>query len=525
MSAQAPLDGLLVIDLSRALAGPHAAMLLGDLGARVIKVESPIGGDEARSWGPPFVGVDSAESTYFLSCNRNKESVTADLKSEAGHRLLIDLVKRADVLIENFRPGVLDRLGFPVDRLQELNPRLVLLSITGFGHDGPSAQRPGYDQILQGEAGLMSLTGPSPDEPQRVGVPIGDVVAGIYGAYGVLAAIQARQRTGVGDVVRTSLLAAIVGIHAFQGTRYTVAGEVGRASGNQHPTIAPYGLFRCRGGTIQLAVANDRLWARLCDALQLTFDDSRFATNALRVTYSAELCAIIEQALAVEGPAHWLEVLSERGIPCGEVKTLDQVYEDAQVLSQGLVIPVEHATLGQIRIPGPAVRFERHGRESHSAPPTLGAQNESIRTWLADGSEESTKPTHGDPPMPPTSAAPPRRWPRSVYGAGIEPDPRFTLANERTFLAWMRTVIAILAASAAIGTLPLGLPDEPRRAMSLVLAAGGLVSTINAWRSWARTERALRLGDPLPSTSAQAFLVAVLAAVAVLFAVTGLPHG
>ncbi|MGH9073840.1 MAG: CaiB/BaiF CoA transferase family protein, partial [Acidimicrobiales bacterium] len=260
-AATGPLEGILVVDLSRALAGPHAAMLLGDLGARVIKVEAPGGGDDTRGWGPPFVGPEGRpESTYFLSCNRNKESVVLDLKSNGGRRALAGLVRRGDVLVENFRTGVLDRLGFPVTRLQELNPRLVVLSITGFGHDGPEARRPGYDQIAQGEAGLMSLTGPGPDDPQRVGVPIADLLAGIQGAFGVAAALRQRELTGRGSVVRTSLLAAVVGVHAFQGTAFTVAGQVPRAGGNHHPAIAPYGAFRCQGGLVQLAVGSQAQW-------------------------------------------------------------------------------------------------------------------------------------------------------------------------------------------------------------------------------------------------------------------------
>ncbi|RYU10847.1 CaiB/BaiF CoA transferase family protein, partial [Nocardioides iriomotensis] len=239
------LNDIVVVDLTRALAGPHAAMMLADLGARVIKVESPGGGDESRSWGPPFVGPDDEPvSTYFMSCNRNKESVTADLKSEEGKDFLTRLVARADVLMENFRPGVLDRLGFPVERLHEINPGLVILSITGFGHDGPEGGRAGYDQIAQGEAGLMSITGPGPDDPTRVGVPIADLLSGMYGAYGVVAALHERTRTGRGRVVRSSLLASIVGVHAFQGTRWTVAHEVPHAIGNHHPSIAPYGLFQ-----------------------------------------------------------------------------------------------------------------------------------------------------------------------------------------------------------------------------------------------------------------------------------------
>src|SRR5947209_10282575 len=238
-----PLDGVLVVDLTRALAGPHAAMMLGDLGARVIKVESPGSGDDTRGWGPPFVQPDSGdrESTYFLSTNRNKESIALDLKADADRAVLTAMLRRADVLLENFRPGTLAKLGFGTDVLAELNPRLVTLAISGFGHDGPEGGRAGYDQIAQGEAGLMSMTGSGPDDPQKVGVPISDLLAGMYGAYGVLAALLERDRTGVGTVVRTSLLAATVGVHGFQSTRWTIAGDVGRAQGNHHTSIAPYG--------------------------------------------------------------------------------------------------------------------------------------------------------------------------------------------------------------------------------------------------------------------------------------------
>src|SRR3954469_868604 len=240
-----PLDGVLVVDLTRALAGPHAAMMLGDLGARVIKVESPGSGDDTRGWGPPFVQPDSGEreSTYFLSTNRNKESITLDLKDDADKAVLTQLLRRADVLLENFRPGTLARLCFGTDGAAELNPRLVTLAISGFGHDGPEGGRSGYDQIAQGEGGLMSLTGDPDGEPTKVGVPIADLLAGMYGAYGVLAALHERAATGRGQVVRTSLLSSIVGVHAYQGTRWTIAGEVPRAIGNHHPSIAPYGLF------------------------------------------------------------------------------------------------------------------------------------------------------------------------------------------------------------------------------------------------------------------------------------------
>ena len=319
------LSDLVVIDLTRALAGPHAGMMLGDLGARVIKVESPGTGDDSRSWGPPFVGPEDAlESTYFLSCNRNKESVTADLKSDDGKDLLTRLVAHADVLMENFRPGVLDRLGFSVERLHEINPRLIVLSITGFGHDGPEGGRAGYDQIAQGEAGLMSLTGPSPDEPTKVGVPIGDLLAGMYGAYGILAALHERNSTGRGRVVRTSLLAAVVGVHAFQGTRWTVAGEVPRGMGNHHPAIAPYGLFHTADVPIQIACGSDSQWRVLANVLDL--DQARYASNRERVALRDELVPAMERALAADTSESWLTRLSEIGIPAGKVRTLDDTY-------------------------------------------------------------------------------------------------------------------------------------------------------------------------------------------------------
>jgi formyl-CoA transferase len=378
-----PLSDLLVVDLSRALAGPHAAMMLGDLGARVIKVESPDRGDDTRSWGPPFMpGSDGdAHSTYFLSCNRNKESIALDLKSDDGRDTLAALIERADVLIENFRPGVLDRLGFPAARLHADNPRLVVLSISGFGHDGPEGARAGYDQIAQGEAGLMSLTGPSAAEPTRVGVPIGDLLAGIYGAYGVLAALHERASTGLGRVVRTSLMAAIVGVHGFQGTRYTVAGEVPRATGGHHPSICPYGLFHAADGPVQIAVGSDVLWRSFAAAFGL--DRPQWTTNPQRVADRSEVNSVIDAAFATYRAADLLARLDEIGVPAGKVRDLAEVYEWEQTRSQGLLIEVEHAALGRITLPGPPLRFDGLPDLVHHAPPTLDQHGPAIRAWLA----------------------------------------------------------------------------------------------------------------------------------------------
>ena len=388
-----PLDGVLVVDLTRALAGPHAGMMLGDLGARVIKVETPGSGDDSRGWGPPFVDTPDGgrESTYFFSANRNKESVTLDLKDDGDKALLTELVRRADVLLENFRPGTLARLGFGTDVLTELNPRLVTLAISGFGHDGPEGGRAGYDQIAQGEGGLMSLTGAGPEDPQKVGVPISDLLAGMYGAYGVVAALLERERTGRGQVVRTSLLAAVIGVHAYQGTAYTVAGQVNRAQGNHHPSIAPYGLFHCAGGgSVQLSCGSEGLWRRLCTEFGLDPDAPGLATNGERVARRQEVIELLEGVFADIPAEELLARLSAAGVPAGKVRTLDDVYGWDQLESQGLKISVEHATAGSLTLPGPPLRFFAPGpdgesettRRDHAAPPVLGSSNEAIRAWL-----------------------------------------------------------------------------------------------------------------------------------------------
>lgn len=383
------MSGHLVVDLSRALAGPHAAMMLADLGARVIKVENPGTGDDTRGWGPPFVGPeDDLQSTYFMSCNRNKESISLDLKGSDGQAVLRGLLERADVVIENFRPGVMDRLGFSTAVMHDLNPRLVILSITGFGHDGPESQRSGYDQILQGEAGLMSLTGSGPDDPQRVGVPIADLLSGMNGAFGVLAALVERGKTGRGQVVRTSLLASLIGVHAFQGTRATVAGEVPQAQGNHHPSIAPYGLFSCRNGNVQISVGSEKLWASFAAAFGLDTAAPGFASNADRVRNRTGVIAAVEHAFADYDAAGLLQKLNEAGIPAGKVRSLDEVYAWEQVASQGLVVDVDHPLLGNISLPGPPLRFFAPGDAAettpteHAAPPLLDADGQDIRRWL-----------------------------------------------------------------------------------------------------------------------------------------------
>ncbi|WP_344006752.1 CoA transferase [Nocardioides lentus] len=384
-----PLSDVVVVDLSRALAGPHATQMLGDLGARVVKVETPGTGDDSRGWGPPFVGDEAHVATYFLSANRNKESIALDLKDDADREVLLGLVDGADVLVENFRTGVLERLGLGVADLCARNPRLVVLSITGFGHDGPEGGRAGYDQIAQGESGLMSLTGPDPEHPQKFGVPIADLLAGMYGAYGVLAALHERASTGVGRVVRTSLLAASIGVHAYQGTRWTVAGEVAKAAGNHHPSISPYGLFHCRDGIVQIAVGSEGLWRRLCAAFDLDPAAEGLATNVERVGNRERVIGVVEDAFADHDAEPLLARLAEAGIPAGKVRTMDDVYTWDQVASQGLLVDVEHPVLGTVTLPGPPLRFfDGDGTEvtprDFTPPPALDEHGEAIRRSLRE---------------------------------------------------------------------------------------------------------------------------------------------
>lgn len=372
-SGAGPLAGITVVDLTRALAGPYATMMLADAGAKVIKVERPETGDDTRGWGPPFVGPEGEEeSTYFLSINRSKRSVELDLKDEDDLRRLKGLVREADVLVQNFRPGVMEKLGLGEEELEELNPRLVSLCITGFGQGGPQGDKPGFDQIVQGEAGLMSITGPKGGPPTKVGVPIGDILAGMFGAFGVASSLAEREKSGVGQRVYTSLLGGILAIHTFQGTRWLLAGEVPGQSGNRHPTIAPYGAYECADGSINIAVGSEGLWKRFAPLVGLDPEDERFSRNEDRVRRVEELEAEMSGALAAATVDEWVERLERAGVPVGRVRTMDEVYESPQVDYMGLVDEVEHPKLGSIRLPGTPINYSRSGRRVAEAPPLLG---------------------------------------------------------------------------------------------------------------------------------------------------------
>jgi crotonobetainyl-CoA:carnitine CoA-transferase CaiB-like acyl-CoA transferase len=374
-----PLSGIRVVDLTRALSGPYATLMLADAGAEVIKVERPGAGDDSRGWGPPFVGPDDApESTYFLSINRSKRSVVLDLKDPDDLARLRELIATADVLVDNFRPGVMDRLGLGMGHLEELNDQLIVLSISGFGEGGPDGDRSGFDQIIQGEAGFMKMTGEVGGEPLRFGVPITDILSGMFGAYGVVAALHDRARTGKGQRVTTSLLASAVAVHAYQGTRWTLGGEIPLASGNRHATITPYGAFTCADGWVNITVGSEGLWRRFAPLVGIDPDDPRYATNRLRVVNVDELEAEINAALVGESVEVWMQRLTDAGVPAGRIRTMDEVYAWDQVEHLGLIDRVVHPTAGALALPGSPVRWSRAGHRPPQAPPRLGEHDAEV---------------------------------------------------------------------------------------------------------------------------------------------------
>ena len=363
-----PLDGICVLDLTRVLSGPYCTMLLADLGARVIKVEQPGKGDDTRAWGPPFQGPESA---YFLSVNRNKESVTLDFKHPDGRAVLDRLIAQADVLVENFRPGTLDKLGLDGVSVTTRHPRLVYCSISGFGHTGPRHHEPGYDAVMQGEGGLMSITGPADGSAYRLGVAIADVATGMFAAQGITAALVARARTGRGQVVDVGMLDSVAALLTYQAGIYFATDTAPQRLGNRHPTIVPYETFSASDGDFVLAVGNDDLWRRFCVAADLDLGD-RFATNRQRVAGYAELRPLLAARLRTRTRAQWIEALTAAGVPCGSVRDLAELFADPQIAARQMVQDVTHATLGTIRVLGTPLKLSDTPASIRSAPPTLG---------------------------------------------------------------------------------------------------------------------------------------------------------
>lgn len=374
-----PLTGLVVLDLTRVLTGPYCTMMLADQGARVIKVESPQG-DETRGWGPPFV---DGESTYFLSVNRGKESVVVDLKHPDGQEVVRRIARGADVVVENFRPGQLDAFNLAYPRLRALNPRIILASISGFGQTGPDARRPGYDVIAQGMSGFMSVTGYPGEPPVKAGFSIGDLSAGMWAAFGILAALHQRERTGQGAWIETSLLDALLSWQTYQGQAFLATGKSPGPLGTAHPSIAPYQTFRARDGYVNIAVGNERLWGRFCHALGQPgwLEDARFRTNRDRVVHRDALVAEIHGVLAEDSVAAWVERLDAAEVPCGPVLDLAGVFAHPHVQAREVLMEVVHPRAGRLPMVRPAIRTMGDADPAPSLPPPLAGQH--TRTVLA----------------------------------------------------------------------------------------------------------------------------------------------
>ncbi|HEY5790231.1 MAG TPA: CaiB/BaiF CoA-transferase family protein [Gammaproteobacteria bacterium] len=388
-----PLAGVRVLDLSRVLAGPWSGQILADMGADVVKVERPGAGDDTRHWGPPYLadgaGQPTGEAAYYLATNRNKRSVTIDLDTPQGAGLVRDLAGRADILLENFKAGGLAKYGLDYAALARLNPRLVYCSITGFGHSGPYRDRPGYDFMIQGLGGLMSVTGEADGEPgggpQKAGVALADVLTGLYATIAVLGALRHRDLTGEGQQVDLALLDVQVACLANQALNYLVSGEPPRRLGNAHPNIVPYQVFAADDGHLIVAVGNDAQFRRLCALLgQPEWGSAeRYATNAARVRHRDELVPRLEACFATRGTDAWLEALEQAGIPCGPINTLDRVFADPQVAARGLRVDLPHPLGGTAPGVASPLRFSATPVEYRAAPPLLGQHTaEVLADWL-----------------------------------------------------------------------------------------------------------------------------------------------
>jgi len=371
------LAGVTVIDFTRVLSGPYCTMVLADLGARVIKIEHPVRGDDTRHWGPPFIGDESA---YFLSINRNKESLTLDFKRPEGKAILDELLTRADVVVENFRPGALEAAGFGAGALEERFPRLIYCSISGYGQTGPRRNEPGYDAVMQAEGGLMSITGDADGPPYRLGVAITDIVSGLFAAQGVLAALVARERTTRGQQVDIGMLDATTALLTYQAANYFTTGEAPARMGNRHPTIVPYESFATAEGDLVIAGGNDEIWRRLCHALEIGHlaDDPRFRTNRDRATHYAELRPLLDSVLRTRTRDEWVRRLGAAGVPCGSVRAISEVLADPQIAARGMVAEVDHPTVGRAKVIGSPVKLSHTPTSVRTAPPMLGQHTDAL---------------------------------------------------------------------------------------------------------------------------------------------------
>ncbi len=372
-----PLEGVRVIDLTRILAGPYCTMMLGDMGAEVIKIEHPQGGDDTRGWGPPFL---NGVSTYFISINRNKKSLTLNLKDERGKDLLRDLIRKGDVVVENFRPGTLDKLGFSWEEIHRINPAVIFASLSGFGQTGPRKNEPGFDVVIQGEGGIMSITGEPDGPPSKFGASIGDITAGMLAAQGVLLSLYHREKTGVGQMVDVGMLDGQVALLTYHANNYFGTGKLPPRRGNKHPSITPYETYKCKDGYFNLGVGNDSLWRRFCDAMGLGHikEDPKFAINKDRVDNRLELQEILDPFFAEKTVGETIETLRGAGIPCGPINNLEQVLNEPQILAREMVVDIDVPIAGPTKVTGVPIKLSETPGAVRTPPPTLGQHTEEV---------------------------------------------------------------------------------------------------------------------------------------------------
>ncbi len=388
---QSLLEGVRVLDLSRVLAGPYCTMMLGDLGADIIKVEAPGLGDDTRQWGPPF--ARGGESAYFLCVNRNKRSLTLNLKSEQGLHILRQLVRQSDILVENFRVDTMEKWGLGYDALQALHPGLIYCTITGYGYTGPYRQLPGYDFIIQAQGGLMSITGPETGEPYKVGVAIADITAGLFACNAILAALFEHQRSGNGQRIDISLLDSQLAWLANVGSNYLVSGEKPARFGNAHPNIVPYQTFKASDGYFALAIGNDGQWKQFCEQVgrKEWADDPRFLTNADRVKNRIDLIPLLDELIEQYEIKHWLSILGAIGVPCGPINSIDRVMDDPQVSAREMVVGVIHPTAGSIKMVASPMNIPTAPALVRLPPPILGEHTAQILHELLGMDDKSVR--------------------------------------------------------------------------------------------------------------------------------------
>jgi len=382
-----PLAGYKVLDMSRVLAGPWAGQMLADLGAEVIKIERPEVGDDTRHWGPPYLkdkaGNDTADAAYFFCTNRSKQSVTVDITRPEGQEIIRQLALQCDVLIENYKVGGLKKYGLDYASIAEINPRLIYCSITGFGQTGPYAERPGYDFLIQGMGGLMSITGEPDSEnggPVKVGVAVTDLFTGLYAANAIQGALLERHQSGLGQYIDLALLDVQAAVLANQASNYLTGGTVPGRLGNAHPNIVPYQAFATADGHLILAVGNDSQFKRLCSLLDMPdwADNSNYATNSARVVNRQSLCTEISQRLAQQGSGHWLHLLEQYQVPCGPINSIDQVFQNPQILARNMLVTMEDKRAGEVPLVGNPINYSRSEIQYTAPPPMLGDNTDSV---------------------------------------------------------------------------------------------------------------------------------------------------